>query len=262
VRIVLSLLDFKEWKEDMPRLIKGTMGRQRRGRWSTTVANAWGVVALKKFSKKFEAVPVKGVSTAIFIGVEKEVRWKASPGGETLMFGWNEGENELTFTHQDEGRPWITLQSLAAIPLKEPLSSGYKIIRTLIPVDRKHEEKWSRGDVIRVRLELEAQADMTWVVVKDPIPAGSSILGTGLGRDSRILTSGERQKGWAWPVFQERSFEEFRAYFDYVPKGKWTVEYTIRLNNEGVFHLPETRVEALYSPEMFGEIPNGEFEVH
>jgi len=28
------------------------------------------------------------------------------------------------------------------------------------------------------------------------------------------------------------------------------------LNNEGTFEMPETRVEALYSPEMFGETPN------
>jgi uncharacterized protein YfaS (alpha-2-macroglobulin family) len=46
-----------------------------------------------------------------------------------------------------------------------------------------------------------------------------------------------------------------------VPKGKWTIEYTIRLNNEGIFHLPETRVEALYAPEMFGEMPNERIEV-
>lgn len=34
------------------------------------------------------------------------------------------------------------------------------------------------------------------------------------------------------------------------------VEYTLRLNNAGEFQLPETRVEALYAPEMFGALPN------
>jgi hypothetical protein len=46
-----------------------------------------------------------------------------------------------------------------------------------------------------------------------------------------------------------------------VPKGKWIVEYTVRLNNAGEFQLPETRVEAMYAPEMFGEIPNGKVVV-
>jgi hypothetical protein len=103
---------------------------------------------------------------------------------------------------------------------------------------------------------MEAQADMTWVVVSDPIPAGAAILGGGLGRDSRLLTRGEESKGWAWPAFEERSAEAYRAYYDFVPKGSWVIEYTMRLNAEGAFRLPPTRVEAMYATEMFGEIPN------
>jgi hypothetical protein len=79
---------------------------------------------------------------------------------------------------------------------------------------------------------------------------------------SSLLTAGEKSRGWAWAAFTERSFEAFRNYYEYVPKGKWATEYTIRLNNEGKFHLPATRVEALYAPEMFGEIPNKEVEIH
>ena len=93
------------------------------------------------------------------------------------------------------------------------------------------------------------------------MPAGSSILGTGLTRDSQILTSAETKQGWVWPAFEERKFDSFRAYYRFVPKGKWTVEYTARLNNAGEFLLPPTRVEALYSPEMFAEIPNAQVSV-
>jgi uncharacterized protein YfaS (alpha-2-macroglobulin family) len=39
------------------------------------------------------------------------------------------------------------------------------------------------------------------------------------------------------------------------------VEYTIRLNQAGVFQMPTTRVEALYEPEMMGELPNAPFVV-
>jgi hypothetical protein len=109
---------------------------------------------------------------------------------------------------------------------------------------------------MRVTLEIEAQSDMTWVVVNDPIPAGATILGSGLARDSALLTRDEEARGRSWPAFQERSFEALRSYYEYVPKGTWTLEYTVRLNNEGRFQLPPTRVEALYAPEMFGEIPN------
>jgi hypothetical protein len=53
-----------------------------------------------------------------------------------------------------------------------------------------------------------------------------------------------------------------RAYFEYIARGKFTIEYTMRLNNEGAFNLPQTRVEALYQPEMFGEFPNAKMVVH
>jgi hypothetical protein len=113
-----------------------------------------------------------------------------------------------------------------------------------------------------VRLDVEAQADMTWVAVSDPVPAGAVILGSGLGRDSRLLSAPEDQRRRMRPTYEERSFDAFRAYYEHVPKGTWTVEYALRLNQAGAFGLPPTRVEALYAPEVFAESPNEAMVVH
>jgi len=262
VRVVLSLLPSEKWKEDMPRMVQGALARQRRGAWDLTLANAWGVLAIEKFSKAFEAAPVTGSTRTTLSTQSHTTDWNNSPKGKVSQFSWPAKKEELSISHQGTGKPWATLQSLAAIPLKEPLSSGYTIKKTLIPIEQKKPKKWSRGDILRIRLEIEAQADQTWVVVSDPVPAGTTILGSGLGRDSQLLTKGEKRKGWVFPAFEERSFEAFRAYYEYVPKGKWTVEYTLRMNQSGNFQLPTTRVEALYFPEMFGEIPNKIIEVN
>jgi len=261
VRAVLSLLHSEKWKADMPRLVQGALARQKRGRWDLTLANAWGVLAVEKFSKAFESVPVSGTTHSALLTESFTTDWNVAPKGKTSLFSWPKKQEELSIHHQGTGKPWTTIQSLAAIPLRDPFSSGYKIKKTIIPVEQKKSKQWNRGDVIRIRLELEAQADQTWVVVSDPIPSGSTILGKGLTRDSQLLTKGEERKGWVWPAYEERSFEAFRAYYEYVPKGQWTVEYTLRLNQSGVFQLPSTRVEALYFPEMLGEIPNRAVEV-
>ena len=260
-RVLLAFLEQSNWKEDVPRLVRGTLGRHRKGHWNTTVANAWGVLAIEKFSKEFESTPVTGVTASALASTKKQHDWSKTPKGSTELFPWPTGASALNVNHEGAGKPWLTVQSLAAIPLKQPFSSGYKIIRTIKAVEQKTPNGWSRGDVVRVRLELEAQSDMTWVVVNDPIPAGAAILGTGLGKDSQILTQSEKKQGWVWPAFEERRFDSFRAYYEFVPKGTWTVEYTMRLNNEGEFLLPATRVEAMYSPEMFGEIPNQKMKV-
>jgi len=145
--------------------------------------------------------------------------------------------------------------------LKAPIAAGYNVVRSISSVEQKSKGRWSRGDVIRVRLEIEAQNDMTWVVASDPVPGGATILGSGLGRDSTLATRGERRAGSAWAAYEERTFEAWRSYFEFLPRGKHVVEYTLRLNNPGRFALPPTRVEAMYAPESFGAAPNAALEV-
>ncbi|MDD2767443.1 MAG: MG2 domain-containing protein [Methylococcus sp.] len=256
VRAVLDVMELPGWSEDLPRLVTGALGRQTKGRWNTTTANAWGRLAMEKFSEAYESVPVTGYTEAGLGTVKKGMQWTEETRHSALNLPWPEGPGTLEVRHQGTGKPWALIQSRAAIPLKEPLFTGFSIKRTVTPVEQKQPGVWNRGDVARITLELDAQSDMSWVVVDDPIPAGASILGGGLGRDSALLSQGEKQSGWAWPIYEERRFDAYRAYYDYVPKGRWSIEYTLRYNNPGSFELPPTRVEAMYAPEMFGELPN------
>jgi uncharacterized protein YfaS (alpha-2-macroglobulin family) len=287
-RLMLAVMDDPAWKDDMGRLANGFIARQQRGAWHTTTANLWGGLALEKFSAKFEATPVAGVTRATLAAATASVDWAkverikttdasgapnqttafgapASPGtlrGNTMWLPWGKTPPEtLSVTHQGTGKPWLTLQSLAAVELKAPFNAGYQITRSVTPVEQAVPGKLTRGDVLRVTLEVNASADMTWVVITDPVPGGATILGSGLGRDSQIATQGEKREGWAWPAFEERSFEAFRSYYEVLPKGVVKMQYTVRLNNVGDFALPPTRVEAMYAPEMFGEAPNARVKV-
>ncbi|HEX5462582.1 MAG TPA: MG2 domain-containing protein [Steroidobacteraceae bacterium] len=255
-RMVLAALDRPAWRDDMPRLVRGALGRQLHGHWNTTVANAWGVLAIKKFSARFESTPVSGATLVHYASEQRAVSWPRPENATIANLPWQEGRGLLYIRHQGSGAPWAMVRAMAALPLHEPLSSGYKITRTITPIEQRQPGVWTRGDVARVHLDLQAQSDMTWVVVDDPIPAGATILGSGLGGQSRLLTRGQRQGGWGWLAYEERRFDGFRAYYELVPKGHWSVEYTVRFDNPGTFQLPATRVEAMYAPEMFGELPN------
>ncbi|HET6828308.1 MAG TPA: alpha-2-macroglobulin family protein, partial [Ramlibacter sp.] len=288
-RLILAVLDDPAWKDDMGRLANGFIMRQHNGAWHTTTANLWGGLALEKFSQRFEATPVAGTTRASMGTAAASVDWarvervKASDAAATphqvTLFGapatpgqlrnnsaflpWSKdgSKQALGVAHQGSGKPWLTVQSLAAVERKAPFSAGYMVKKTVTPVEQAVAGKYSRGDVLRITLEVNASSDMTWVVLTDPVPGGATILGSGLGRDSQIATQGEKRAGWAWPAFEERSFEAFRSYYEYVPKGSFKLEYTLRLNNVGDFALPPTRVEAMYAPEMFGEAPNARVRV-
>jgi uncharacterized protein YfaS (alpha-2-macroglobulin family) len=189
------------------------------------------------------------------------VDWAKNPKGASVALPWPPRREDVLVEHAGTGKPWVTVQARAAIPLTTARSSGYAVTRTLTAVEQKQAGAWSRGDIVRVRLDIDAQSDMTWVVVNDPVPAGASHLGSGLGGQSRIAVSSQPRAGCPCVAFEERAFDGVRAYFSYVRKGTWTYEYTIRLNQAGRFELPATRVEALYAPEVFGELPNPPFEV-
>jgi len=248
-RALLSVLARKDWAQDLPRLVNGTLGRQRNGHWDTTPANAWGVLALKGFSARFESAAVSGRTRAAVGAAEHVVRWEqGAPAPHT--FEWPAGAATLELAHEGAGAPWVAVQSRAAVPLREPLFAGFRIKRSVTPVAQQAAGRWQRGDAYRVRLEIAAQTDMTWVVVSDPLPAGAVALANTGTTESAVH-----------PLFDERGQDVYRAYYDFVPRGSWLLEYTVRLNNAGEFQLPPTRIEAMYAPDMFGELPNAAFTV-
>jgi uncharacterized protein YfaS (alpha-2-macroglobulin family) len=263
VRLTLLLLDNNLWHDDLPLVMRGALALQMHGAWTETITNAWGTLAVRKFATAFEATPVAGITSASIQAATQRLDWAKDPKGGNFGFDWPPSESDLKIDHSGSGHPWAQIRALAAVPITQPFSSGYRITRTLLPVENANHHGWKRGDLVRVHLKVEAQTDMTWVVVNDPIPAGASHLGTGLGRDSAIATSGEKvdTESFVWPIYAERAFDAFRAYYDYVPKGTFEIEYTIRLNQSGTFQIPATRIDALYEPEMFGELPNSPFEV-
>jgi uncharacterized protein YfaS (alpha-2-macroglobulin family) len=254
-RAVLEVLDSPDWRADMPRLVRGLLGRLEHGHWNTTVANAWGVLAMEKFSAAFEATPVSGDTQVSYGDATRSVAWQADQVPAPVELPWVEGTAPLHATHQGSGKPWAIVASRAAVPRSEPVEAGFHIERTVTPVVQKTPGAWHTGNVARVTLTVHAQSDAGWVVVDDPIPAGASVLGSGLSRDSSLLTQGEKRTGWVHPAYEERRFDAFRAYYSFVPAGQWTVEYTLRLNTVGDFNLPPTRVEAMYAPEVNAELP-------
>ena len=302
-RLVLLASDSPAWKDEVPALVNAALARQQRGAWSTTTANLWGVLALRRFAARFEALPVSGRTLLQSGASQMVVDWAglaykaqaaataasggvggAGGGGTGAASGVASGvassvastgagaavladtvklplSTRLEARHEGAGRPWLTVQTLAAVPLLAPLNAGYTIQKTLTAVQQKQPPAWSRGDIVRVRLQVQARSDMAWVVIDDPIPAGATLLGSGLGRDSSLASGAQTQTGNARLAYEERRAEAWLGHYEWLPRGTQVVEYTMRLNTAGQLNLPPTRVQALYAPEQFGELPNAPWEV-
>ena len=256
-RLLTAVVALPDWRADAPRIARGLMLNQRRGHWDTTPANAAGTLAMRAFSARFETTPVAGTTMATIGTVSHAFDWSHAPPPATLA--WPPAATLLTLRHFGSGAPWAIVTSRAAVPLIVPFASGFAVHRSVAAVSQAVPGIRSRGDVMKVRVDVTARAPVAWVAVNDPVPAGATILGGSLGGRSDLLAAGATTG--LQPTFVERRTEAVHAHYERLDRATVIYEYTLRLGSTGTFHLPPTRVEALYSPEMVALVPNADVTV-
>ncbi|HEX8668697.1 MAG TPA: MG2 domain-containing protein [Allosphingosinicella sp.] len=254
LKALIAVIGRPGWDNDAPRMMIGAALRQSRGHWDTTPANAWGTLAVRRFASAFPGQPT-GVTTVQLGAQTLAGTW---PNPAPLRFPLPAVSTPLVFAHPGGTPGWALTSVRAAVPLRSANFAGYRIAREVSFLQRQRPDRITRGDVIKVRLTLEASVDRTWVVVEDPLPAGASIIS---GGGQSALLAGQANGGNSWPSYIERGSGAWRGYFGWLPQGRTTVEYAVRINSVGRFQLPPTRVQAMYSPEINGAIPNAPFVV-
>lgn len=272
-RLILAVSDEAQWREDVPRLVQGLLAQQRRGAWSMTTENLLGLLALRSYEQQFESHPATGTLHIELQGSSDEVTLPTADGEGTsaessefipnsrIELNWPLANSPLKLEHKGSGTAWVNVQAQAKLPDDRQESAGFRVERRITPVQQRRAGQWSRGDIYRVDVEIHTPQSISWTVLNDPIPAGATILGSGLGRDAGAIHSATSAQTYA-PTFVERSQSAYRAYFEYLPAGRVAISYTVRLNATGRFAMPSTRIEALYQPDLHGAFPNEGVVVH
>ena len=240
------------WSPEVPRMMTGLAARQMRGHWDTTPANAWGALVSRRFARIWPPGAVAGTTRIAYAGKRADVAWPRT-STDPLRLPLTTGS--LALAQTGGTAPFATVSVHAAVPLTQPVYAGYRLSRTMSVVAARDPAHLSQGDVVRVRLTIEANAPRNWVVVSDPLPPGATVL-SGLGGQSELLRKDEdSDRAGAWPSYTENGRDTWRAYFAWLPRGTTTVEYTVRLNGAGQFGLPPARVEAMYAPAIRAQLP-------
>ena len=250
LKAVLAVAGHAGWEQDAPKMMIGATLRQRQGHWDTTPANAWGTIVARRFDAAYPAANT-GLTTARLGSL---VLTSSMPQAAPIRFPLPSAPSSLLLSHSAAPGPWAMVSVRAAVPLKAPVFSGYRVTREVSFLERRQPGQVSRGDVLKVRIIVDAPVDRTWVVIEDPIPAGASIVSGGSNQSA--LLSARAEGGTGWPSYIERGFDSWRGYFGWLPQGRTTVEYAVRVNGAGRFQLPPTRVIAMYSPEIHASLPN------
>ncbi|MHA6718970.1 alpha-2-macroglobulin family protein [Sphingomonas sp. RS6] len=255
IKALLVTLGRPGWADDNGKMMVGIAARQRRGHWDTTPANAWGAIAARRFAALYPAQAIAGVTSASFGQTTVTRKWPLADGGRSFTLPLPTGPTQLSLRQSQGVGPWAFVRVKAAVPLTQPLMAGYKATKTIKVMQAAVPGRLTRGDVISVTIRVEASAERNWVVIDDPVPPGATVIGD-LGGQSRMLDQELADSGGVAPSYIERGSDSWRAYYGWMPRGSFTISYTMRLNTAGQFNLPATRIEAMYAPEIRAELPN------
>lgn len=259
-KLLVATLGRPGWQNDSGKMMVGLGMRQVRGHWDTTTANAWGTIAARKFMGLYPAAAITGTTTAT-LGTTMITRgWPLAEPQRAFSFALPSAPLSLVMQQSSGAGPWALVSIKAAVPLKAPLSAGYKMTRKVEVIQAHKQGQLTRGDVVKVTITVDATAERNWVVISDPVPTGGTVMG-GLGGQSSMLAEQAGNGTGVQPSYIERGNDAWRAYFSWVPRGSFTVSYVMRLNSAGNFNLPATRVEAMYSPEIRAQLPNNVLSV-
>ncbi|CAN5819724.1 MG2 domain-containing protein [soil metagenome] len=254
IKALIATLGRPGWQDEAPKMMVGVSLRQTRGHWDTTTANAWGTIAARKFGGLYPAEAIAGTTTLALGTATIGKAWPLAVNLRRASFPLPAAVTPLRLSQSGGAGPWASVSVSAAVPLTKALNAGYKMTKTVSVVQARTPGSYTRGDVLKVTISVEASAERNWVVVNDPIPAGATIIGD-LGGQSSMLGQVTGSDG-VQPSYVERGNDSWRGYFAWVPAGKFTVAYTLRLNAAGRFSLPPSRVEAMYSPAIRAQLPN------
>ncbi|TAJ11733.1 hypothetical protein EPO56_04195, partial [Patescibacteria group bacterium] len=225
-RLLITKLAIKAGpsEADLPLLFRTLLSAQKRGHWDTTVADALATIAVQKFSSVFDKEIAEG-STQVSIAAQN-LELKQNEAAKTVA--WPKGKSSVRIEHAANGKPWVTLSGLAAIPLSKPSSSGIRLEKKVIPIKVRKSGVKSVGDLFEVELTFRTESGQDWIGLIDPVPAGARILPANFEA-----------------AYTELGFQGMKAYFEGLTAGEHKFSYRFQLNTAGEFLLPPTRVEAL-----------------
>jgi hypothetical protein len=165
----------------------------------------------------------------------------------------------------------------------QPLDEGIVVGRqyTLLSHPGAPVTSASVNDTIMVTVTIVAPTNLNFLVVEDPIPAGTEAVDTSLQTTSALLQAPALQpngKGEAppapqviqpapWYAYQYFSHSELRdekvvLFADYLPRGSYVYTYLVRATVPGQFLVMPTVAYQMYFPESFGRGAGERFTVN
>lgn len=261
----------------IPNVVRYLVSARTADAWETTQETAWAVMALTdwmlvtdELSATYDYSVTLNDETLTSGTVDAENRLDGEPlrvAVADLLAG--EANTLVIERGAGEGALYYTAALNVALPTDEisALESGVIVSRRYVPLNGADEVRV--GDLIEVRLSVIAPQDLHYVMVQDPIPAGTEAINPELATEVQIGTRPQLDPqdpfaaGWGWWWFSDADYrdEAVVLYSTYLPRGAYEYVYTIRATVAGTYNVLPTVAQEFYFPDVYGRSDGMRFTV-
>lgn len=262
----------------IPNIVRYLVTERRADAWETTQETAWAVMSLTDYM----------VATG---DLQPNYGYTVTLNGETLSTGsvtpgdarnnktltvtvaqlLRDQVNMLDFSRTDgTGSLYYRayLKAYLPVPQVQPLENGIVVSRRYV-LNGESVTGAQVGDNVQVRLTIIAPTDLHFVVVEDPIPAGSDAVNPNLNTSQQIGTQPEvnledpLSQGWGWWYFSSIEFHDDKVTLSasYLPAGTYEFVYTIRAGLSGTYNVIPPQAYEFYFPEINGRGAGSTFTI-
>ena len=281
---LMAMVQIDPENQLIPNIVRWLMVAREADHWETTQETAWAVMALTEWmvvsgelrpdytfdvALNGEPLPLdddtatpENVQAAETLRIEVAELLRDEANRVTISR--SAGEGNLYYTAH--------LRAYLPVPEVEALDRGIVLVRKYSLLDDPDATPIDTAEVgqpVQVSLTIIAPNDLHYVVIEDPIPAGTDAVDPTLNTASVVGTQPELSRerplseGWGWWWFSniEMRDEKVVLYATYLPRGTYQFNYVIQPGMAGVYNvIPATGYE-FYFPEVYGRTAGSVFTI-
>jgi hypothetical protein len=269
------------------KVVRGLIRSRVQGRWSTTQANAYALLALSRYYAEYEK-EVPDFTARLWHG-EQTIMVQPFKGRTMTIAKTHvpmkalleQAAGDLILAKSGPGRLYYRLGlKYAPGDLKfDALDRGFMVERVYLPegedgqLTQRPDGAWvaKAGTYVRVKVRVVSPDRRFYVAVVDPLPAGLEAVNEAFATSATQRLGGAsttvhqtRRRAWStWSPwdFEERRDDRIQVFCDRMYGGTYEYTYVTRATTPGTFIVPPTRAEEMYEPETFGRSASALFVV-
>ena len=262
--ILRALLALDPQSPLVPKTVRYLMVNRLGGYWRTTQETAQTIIALTEYLAQSGELNA-AYSYEVFVDGKSVSRQSVNRENiaqqQTISLRLNAGNHEVRIVKNGTGRVYYAsaltyYSSVETVGAAKSLDGPAVAREYLDPKTNRTLTSFKVGDIVRVKLTVDAPRESWYMMITDPLPAGFEPINYSLNTSGVEPTGkGEFKYYWSRPDLRDDRAVFFTTY---LWKGKHVYSYLIRATTSGTFRALPAEATPMYEPEVWGRSASAE----